>query len=155
MIATANAETITNHTQFATFYVGELLLGVSIDQVREINRHLEVTAVPHAPEHVRGVINLRGDVVTLIDLATILGVQAAEINQHSRNVIIHWEDQLVGLKVDRIADILSIPQKEIVSPPANVGAASGRFFQGVYSTDREIVVILDVEEMLSNPNLNS
>ena len=63
--------------QFTTFYVGDILLGVDIQQVQEINRQLSVTDVPHSKDYVRGVINLRGDVATVIDLRTILGLSSA------------------------------------------------------------------------------
>ena len=136
--------------QYATFYVGKLLLGIPIDQVREINRQLDSTVVPHAPEYVRGVINLRGEVVTVVDLARILGMRGTTLSRTSRNVIIHWEGELVGLAVDRVADIISAAPEEIAPTPANVAGVDGRFFKGVRTTDSEIVVILDVQEALTS-----
>lgn len=147
---TTVAETRSGVAQYATFYVGELLLGIPIDQVREINRQLDSTEVPHAPDYVRGVINLRGDVVTVVDLATILGMQRTELSRTSRNVIIHWQDQLVGLAVDRVADIIGVAPEEIAPTPANVAGVEGRFFKGVRTTDSTIVVILDVQEALAS-----
>lgn len=145
--------TITKSTgtdlQLATFYVGELLLSLPIEFVQEINRNLELTEVPHAPEHVRGVINLRGDVATVIDLRRILGFDPAVVSSHSRNLIVRAGDESIGLWVDRIADIISISSDSISPSPANVSGADGRFFKGVYRTESEIVVILDVDEVLS------
>lgn len=134
--------------QYATFYVGGLLLGIPIHQVQEINRHLEVTHVPHASSAIRGVINLRGEVVSVVDLPHVLGLPSAEITATSRNVIIHHGDELIGLMVDDVADILAIQRCEISPSPANVNGVEGRFFKGVHTTETEIVVILDVEESL-------
>ena len=135
--------------QLATFYVGDLLLSLPIDFVQEINRNLDLTEVPHAPPHVRGVINLRGDVATVIDLRRILGLGAAEVTPQSRNLIVRSGDESIGLWVDRIADIISITTDGITPSPANISGADGRYFKGVYRTDSEIVVILDVDEVLS------
>ncbi len=136
-------------SQYVSFYLGNLLLGLPIHQVQEINRHLDVTRVPHAAYMVRGVINLRGEVVTVIDLPQVLGLAPAEITRSSRNVIVHHGDQLIGLMVDDVADILEIHKKEITAPPANVSGVDGKFFKGVYTTTDDIVVILDLQETLS------
>lgn len=144
----SQSEQGTASLQFATFYVGELLLGLPINQVQEINRHLEITPVPHANPSIRGVINLRGDVVSVIDLPHVLGLPAVQVSKSTRNVIIHHQGQLVGLLVDDVADILSIVESEILTPPANVKGVDGSYFRGVYTTDSEIVVILDLRETL-------
>ena len=135
--------------QIATFHVDNLLLGLQIHQVQEINRHLEVTAVPHSPRVVRGVINLRGEVVTVVDRRQVLGLPTAELTKTSRNVVIHFGGELVGLMVDQIADILTIDANDIDPPPANISGVDGRFFKGVHTTKDEIVVILDVDEAFS------
>lgn len=136
--------------QYTTFFVDGLLMGVPIRDVREIDRHLELTTVPHSPDFVRGVINLRGDVVTVVDLATILGLSSREMTRQSRNVVIKWEDQYIGLNVDGIADIISIAPSKITPPPANVDRADVRFYEGVYTTKDEIIVILNIDEIVSS-----
>ncbi|TWU58738.1 Chemotaxis protein CheW [Rubripirellula tenax] len=139
----------TQTTQYVTFYVGKLLIGLPIDQVQEINRHFDVTQVPHADASIRGVINLRGEVVSVLDLPKILGFGPAEVTRTSRNVIIHHLGERIGLIVDDIADILPIPKNEIRIAPANVKGVEGRFFRGVYTTNTQIAVILDVSETLA------
>ncbi|PQO39736.1 chemotaxis protein CheW [Bremerella cremea] len=135
--------------QLATFYVGDLLLALPIDYVQEINRNLDLTEVPHAPPHVRGVINLRGDVATVIDLRRVLGFSPAEVTPQSRNLIVRSSDESIGLWVDRIADIISVSSDEIGPAPANISGVEGRFFKGIYRTETEIVVLLDTGEVLS------
>lgn len=136
--------------QFATFYVGDLLLGIDIRHVQEINRQLDITPVPNAPAHVRGVINLRGEVATVIDLRTVLGLPKVEPSPSTRNLIVHYQDESIGLWVDRIGDILSVPPNAIAPPPANVDGVDGRFFRGVHTMETEIVVLLDVDQVLDD-----
>lgn len=135
--------------QIATFYVGDLLLGIDIQQVQEINRQLDVTAVPQAPSYVRGVVNLRGEVVTVVDLRTILGLPPKTIDGESRNVVLQTGEEAIGLLVDRIADVMTTRSDDIDEPPANVGGVDGRFFQGVVALETELLVLLDIAETLS------
>ena len=134
--------------QVVTFYVENLLLGVDIAVVQEINRHLEATNVPHSPECVRGVINLRGEVVTVVDLRTLLGLEKKEPGPDSRCVVIHSQDELIGVLVDQIADTLSIPQNKIDPAPSNIDGVEGQFFKGVYTLDSGVVILLDVQHLL-------
>lgn len=140
--------TNTREMQLATFAVGDLLVGLEIARIQEINRQLDVTPVPKAPVFVRGVINLRGEVVTIVDPRTILGLPPASITRSSRNLVIQSGGELIGMMVDRIADILTICSSTIAAPPANIQGVDGRFFKGVYTTEREIVVLLDLDELL-------
>jgi purine-binding chemotaxis protein CheW len=135
--------------QYATFYVGHMLLGVDIGVVQEINRHVGFTRVPHAPEYVRGVINLRGEVATIIDLRTILGLPKAESQSESRNLIVHYRGESIGLVVDRISDILTIGDDDVSPPPTNVGGVDGRLMKGVCTLDTTIVVLLDIDHALA------
>lgn len=140
----------TGEQQFATFYVGDLLLGVDIRHVQEINRQLDVTPVPNAPAHVRGVINLRGEVATVIDLRTVLNLPKTDATPTTRNLIVHSQDESIGLWVDSIGDILTVNQDDIAHPPANVDGVDGRFFRGVHTMETVIVVLLDVEQVLND-----
>ena len=138
----------TTELQLATFYVGDLLLGLQIDQVQEINRRLDITRVPHAPECVRGVINLRGDVVTVIDLRTVLGIPDSDLSQRSRNLVVNLNGELVGLCVDQIADIITIPADEVSPAPSNISNVDEKYFTGVYTAETEIIAILNLQEAL-------
>jgi len=135
--------------QLVTFYVGDLLLGLDIHCVQEINRQLASRWIPQAPAFVRGVINLRGDVATLVDLRTVLDMTPGRVTSTSRNLIIKSNGELIGLMVDRLGDILTIDRHEIESPPANVNGVDGKFFRGVHTLESEIVVILDLDAALS------
>ena len=147
---TKEASTSNDRVQFATFYVGELLMGVDIRLVQEINRQLEMTPVPNAPCHVRGVINLRGEVATVIDLRTVLGMPSAEQTRETRNLIVHSQGEAIGLLVDRISDILTVHPDQVSEPPSNVDGVDGKFFLGVHTLEKDICVLLDVEQVLED-----
>ena len=142
--------TLTGEEQYATFYVGDLLLGIDIRLVQEINRQVDVTPLPNAPSYVRGVINLRGEVATVIDLRTVLGLPAGEETRDTRNLIVHSQGEAIGLWVDKISDILTVHPEQLSSPPSNIDGVDGKFFSGVYTMDTEIVVLLDIEQVLSD-----
>jgi len=144
-----DAATNSGDIQLASFYVADALMGVSIDQIEEINHHLKVTPVPHAPPWVRGVMNLRGAVITVIDLRVALGLEPTAVSRKTRTVVVRSRGEPIALLVDRVADVVSAPANEIEPPPANVVGADGRLFRGVYKLDRELLVILDADAVLA------
>jgi purine-binding chemotaxis protein CheW len=141
--------------EFVTFNVGELLIGVDIHHVEEINRQVDITPVPQSPPQVRGVINLRGEVVTVVDLRNVLGMGNTEIGQNTRTVVVNSHDEQIGLLVDRIADVVLEHSEQIDPPPANVGGVDGRFFKGVYKLEKRLLIVLDVEEAIAVNKLNT
>jgi len=135
--------------QFASFQVGDLLLGIDIRQVQEINRNLQITPVPHAPEAVRGVINLRGEVVTVIDLRTVLGLENLEFNRSTRNVILKQGGEQIGLLVDSVAEVITCQATDIDPLPENLGGRESTCFSGVYKLPHGLLVLLNVAETLA------
>jgi purine-binding chemotaxis protein CheW len=135
--------------EFTTFYVGDLLIGVDIHHVDEINRQINVTPVPQAPPQVRGVINLRGEVVTVLDLGKVLGMGETQISDDSRTVVVNSGNEQIGLLVDRIADVVLVRSDQIDPSPANVNSVDGRFFKGVYKLDKTLLMVLDIDASIS------
>lgn len=136
--------------QFATLYVGEQLLGVDIRQVQEINRHVQTTPVPHAPDFVQGVVNLRGDVVTVLDLRAVLGLDTSSTTSESRCVVLSWHGEKTGLLVDRVAEVVSTRAGDIEAPPPNVGGVDARYLRGIIQLENELLVVLDVDAVLGS-----
>ena len=143
-ITTTKSVISAGEVEFVTFYVGNLLIGIDIQNVEEINRQVEVTPVPQAPPQVRGVINLRGEVVTVIDLGKALDMGRTEINPNTRTVVVNSGGEEIGMLVDRVADVVLVRADQIDLPPANVSGVDGRFFKGVYKLDKTLLVLLDV-----------
>ncbi len=143
------AQVHSGDVEFVTFYVGDLLLGAEIRHVEEINRHVNVTPVAHAPEWVQGVVNLRGEVVTVLDLRQILGLGRTETGASTRNVIVNTGGESIGLLVDRIANVVNTQRSEVKASPANLTGVDRRFIEGVYELGRELLAILNIDEVLT------
>lgn len=134
--------------ELATFYVGNALCGMDILKVQEINKIMQMTKVPQAPEYVLGILNLRGQIVTIIDLGKKLGLGETDISQDTRNIIVNSSGGHVGLLVRQISDVVAADMEKKERPPANMGGIQGEFFTGVFKTDRELIGILDVDKVL-------
>lgn len=137
-----------NSTELATFYVGKALCGIDILNIQEINKHFEMTTVPQAPDYVVGVLNLRGKIVTILDLGKKLGLSQIQSNKISRNIIVRSQDELIGLIVDSISDVVTADHEKIEPAPSNIGGMKGKFFKGVMKTQSTLIGILDIEEVL-------
>jgi purine-binding chemotaxis protein CheW len=137
-----------NTIELATFYVGHALCGMDILKVQEINKLMEMTKVPQAPDYMVGILNLRGQIVTIIDLGQKLGLGNVEISNESRNIIINAPGEHVGLLVSRISDVVMADPDRIEPAPANMSGIQGSFFTGVYKTENKLIGILDVKEVL-------
>jgi len=141
---------INNGRQLVTFYADDFLLAVDINYVQEISRQVELTPVPGAPESIRGVINLRGEVVTVLNLHYLLGARPLAPGAGWCNLILSFGLDRVGICVDRVSDILTVPEHAIVNGPSNLRTIESRYIEGVYLRDDAVVVILDPVK-LSDP----
>lgn len=134
--------------ELATFYVGNALCGMDILKVQEINKIIQMTKVPQAPEYVLGILNLRGQIVTIIDLGKKLGLGETSISQETRNIIVNSTGGHVGLLVRQISDVVAADIDSQEKPPANMRGIQGEFFTGVFKTENELIGILDVDKVL-------
>src|SRR6056297_3457094 len=141
--ATPESTVETDVIQLVTFRVGNVLLGIDISYVQEINRHLDVTRVPGADRSIMGVVNLRGDVVTILDPRRIFGLSETATAARCRNLVLRIGNERIGVMVDEVADILHVHGDDLVSRPSNVESVDSRFIDSVYLHDDDIVVILD------------
>lgn len=136
--------------ELATFYIGDALCGIDILNIQEINKQTEVTTVPQAAEYVQGVLNLRGRIVTIIDLGTKLGLSSIEPSKDNRTIIVDFQDEQVGLLVDSISDVLVAEASRIEPPPSNIGGMQGKFFHGVFKTEKKLIGLLDINAVLED-----
>lgn len=136
--------------QVSCFTLDETNCGIDIALVQEINDDLTITPVPLTPEYVLGIMNLRGQIVTVIDLSRKLGFRQSELSRTSRIIIVRWQNEYIGLLVDKVTEILAINSQEIAEPPSNIKGAQGRFFREVVKqSGRELLAILDLEAILT------
>jgi len=134
--------------QYTTFYCDDSLLGLDISCVQEINRNQELTRVPLGHPCVRGVMNLRGEVVTILDLRILMGLPKGPTTNRNRNLVLKCEGETFGLWVDGVADILAIDQNHITAPPSNLALGEARLIRGVYQTEHALVMLVDPKEIL-------
>jgi purine-binding chemotaxis protein CheW len=130
--------------QVATFLCGAEEYGVDISQIQEIIRVVEVTRLPRTPDYVDGVINLRGQLIPIIDLRTRLGLQRAERTKNTRIIISDIGTKQVGIVVDSASEVLTIPLEAIEQAPEIMGGADGDYIQGVGKVGNRLVILLDL-----------
>lgn len=136
--------------QWVTYRLGDETYGINVMQVQEVLRHTEIAPVPGAPEYVLGIINLRGNVVTVIDTRARFGLPPNDITDNTRIVIIESDEQVVGILVDSVAEVVYLRSSEIDSAP-NVGTEeSAKFIQGVSNRDGELLILVDLNKLLSD-----
>ena len=131
--------------ELLSFRVGEQEYSVDIMSVREIRGWARATPLPHSSPYVRGVINLRGTVLPIIDLARRLGIEVEEATERNVIIVVHIHHQTVGLLVDAVSDILSIPQEEMQAPPDMAADAGQTFVRALTIVEGRMLRILDLE----------
>ncbi|MNN15933.1 Chemotaxis protein CheW [compost metagenome] len=135
--------------QWVTFRLDNETYGINVMQVQEVLRYSEIAPVPGAPSYVLGIINLRGNVVTVIDTRQRFGLDSAPVTDNTRIVIIEADRQVVGILVDSVAEVIYLRQSEIETAP-NVGNdESAKFIQGVCNKNGVLLILVDLEKMLS------
>jgi purine-binding chemotaxis protein CheW len=145
-----NKDNTSKDIEFATFYVGGALCGIDILNIQEINKNFEITKVPQALDYVEGILNLRGRIVTIIDLGKKLGLEPVNKDKDNRNIIVNSDDEHIGLLVNSISDVVLAQESDIEPAPSNIGGAKGKFFQGVLKTETQLIGILDIDEVLKD-----
>lgn len=136
--------------QWVTYKLEEETYGINVMQVQEVLRYTEIAPVPGAPSYVLGIINLRGNVVTVIDTRARFGLMSAEVTDNSRIVIIEAEKQVIGILVDSVAEVVYLRSSEIDSAP-NIGTEeSAKFIQGVSNREGELLILVDLNKLLSD-----
>lgn len=139
-----------NGRELVTFRIEDMHLGLDISRIQEINREMFVTSVPNVPPTVRGVMNLRGEVVTVIDLKMVLRGRPSTIDLKSKSVIVRRDDERAALIIDSIGDVIACEAHEIEAVPSNVRAKDRRFFLGIKPLEKGLVIELDLDAVLAD-----
>jgi purine-binding chemotaxis protein CheW len=142
--------------QWVTFKLDSEIYGINVMQVQEVLRLPEIAPVPGAPIYVMGIINLRGNVVTVIDTRNRFGLAQKEPDDATRIIITEDDKQVIGMLVDAVAEVVNLKGSEIETTP-NLGEdnESSKYIQGVHSRGDEILILIDVDKMLSESELDA
>ena len=136
--------------QWVTFHLAGETYGVNVMQVQEVLRYTEIAPVPGAPDYVLGIINLRGNVVTVIDTRNRFGLETGELTDNTRIVIIETEGHVIGILVDSVAEVVYLRQSEVETAP-NVGNdESAKFIQGVCHKNEELLILIELNKLLTD-----
>jgi purine-binding chemotaxis protein CheW len=132
----------------ATFVLDQEEYGVDVRQVQEIRRVGEITAVPRAPEFVRGVINLRGRILPVLDLKRKLGLGEVAVERAARIVVVRVQDRMLGLLVDGASQVLKVPVSRVEPPPEEVVERGGDYIRGVAKLEDRLIILIDLGRVL-------
>ncbi|MBQ3683027.1 chemotaxis protein CheW [Succinimonas sp.] len=136
-------------TRWVTFHLDKEVYGINVMQVQEVLRYSEIAPVPGSPDYVLGIINLRGNVVTVIDTRMRFGIEPMEVTDSSRIVIIEAGGQVVGILVDSVAEVVDLSVDDI-DPAPNIGTEeSAQFIKGVANLGQELLIIIDLNKLLT------
>jgi purine-binding chemotaxis protein CheW len=139
----------TDDNQFLTFNLGEELYGVDILRVQEIKGYTAVTKIPNTPAHIKGVLNLRGTIVPIIELRTKFNMPVIDYTAFTVIIVVVVRDKVMGLVVDSVSDVLNIDKKDIQVPPQFGEKVDVSFLNGIGKSGDKLVALLDMDRLLS------
>src|SRR5579872_1815812 len=140
-----------NIQQFCTFYLKDQFLGVPVQQVQEVIRYQEMTRVPLVPQVIRGLINLRGQIVMAVDLRRRFGMEDRPETQLPMNVVVRTDDGAVSFLVDEIGDVLEADEQNFERSPETLQGEAGEVVRGVYKLQDRLMLVLDTQQAVKCP----
>jgi purine-binding chemotaxis protein CheW len=159
MNESVNAPAETRAGKYLTFQLASEEFGIRVLKVREIMGLQDITAVPQTPPHVKGVINLRGKVIPVIDLRLKFGLPAAEYNQRTCIIVTQVQGEssqiLVGIVVDGVSEVLNLPEADIEDTPDFGEDVAGSYLLGLAKVKGKVKILLDIDRVLSSQDLHS
>lgn len=148
-----SAHSNADHQEFLTFTLGDEEYGVDILKVQEIRGYDTVTALPDAPEFIKGVINLRGTIVPVLDLRLKFNLSKAEYNDFTVMIILNIAERVVGIVVDGVSDVIDLPE-EAIRPAPEIGASVDcQYITGIGTIDKRMLILLDIERLITSTDM--
>lgn len=135
--------------QLCTFYLGKHVFGIDVVRVQEVIRYQEMTRVPRAPSEVRGLINLRGQIVSAVDMRSRMELDPRDDDQLPMNVVVRTNDGPVSLLVDEIGDVLEVDEATVERPPDTLDGKAKDLVRCVYKLDDGLLLVLDPEQVVT------
>jgi purine-binding chemotaxis protein CheW len=139
--------------EFLTFTLGDEHYGVDILKVQEIRGYDAVTRVPDAPDYIKGVINLRGTIVPVIDLRLKLRLREARYDSLTVMIVLNVQERVVGIVVDSVSDVVPLSQEQVRPKPEFGAAVDTRFINGIGTLDERMLILLDIPTLLDSADL--
>ena len=140
--------------RYLTFRVGDEVFGIDIMYVTEIVGMQKITEVPDMPDFVRGVVNLRGQVIPVIDIRARFSMETREYDDRTCIIVVNFDEKSIGIIVDMVNEVLDIPSENISAPP-NVGTSEkSRYINGMGRVNESVKILLDVQKLLTETEMN-
>ncbi|MDW8002892.1 MAG: chemotaxis protein CheW [Deltaproteobacteria bacterium] len=133
--------------QLVTFKIGNEEFGVDILKVQEINKMMNITRIPNAPEYVEGVINLRGKIVPVVDLRKRLNFPQRPYDKNTRIIVVELDGMILGFIVDSVSEVLRIPESTVEPPPAMVSGIESEYVEGIGRIGDRLLILLELRKV--------
>ena len=147
------AVSASKENEFLSFVLGEEHYALDITTVKEIRGYEATTKIANAPSYIKGVINLRGDIVPIVDLRIKFGIGEATYNEWTIVIMLNVRDRIVGIVVDGVSDVMNLEDEDIKPAPEFGVAFDSRYLQGLAALQNEMVIIVDIEALISSDEL--
>lgn len=135
---------------YCTFFIGEQYYGIPVSDVQEVLQSQPMTRAPLAPAAVAGLMNLRGQIVTAVDVRRVLRAREKEDISEQMNLVIRHEGSEISLLVDRIGDVVTVEEEAVERPPETLQGMAREFIRGIYPQDEGLLLLVDVHRMLDD-----
>jgi len=142
-----------NKREFLTFVLGDENYALDIMTVKEIRGYEQVTKIANAPDYIKGVINLRGDIVPIIDLRIKFNVGEVTYNEFTIVIMLVIEDRIVGIVVDEVSDVIKVGDSEIKSPPEFGVAFDSAYLHGLTSIKEQMIILINIQKLIKSNDL--
>jgi len=139
--------------QFLSFQLGAEEYGIDILRVQEIRAYEKATRIPNTPEYIKGVINLRGVIVPVVDLRMKFGLQKAEYNEVTVVVVLNLASRTIGIVVDSVSDVLALSPDDIRPAPEFTASVDNAFVRGLATLDQRMLIIADIERLMTGADM--
>ena len=140
----------TDGNQYLTFTLGQEEYGVEILKVQEIKGFSAITPIPNTPSYIKGVMNLRGTIIPVVDLRSKFGMSEAEYNQFTVIIVVTVGTKVMGVIVDAVSDVLNIPKSDIQETPDFGAQVEARFISGMAKAREKLVVLVDIDKVVNS-----
>lgn len=140
----------TDGSQFLTFQLGDEVYGVDILRVQEIKGYTAVTKIPNQPSYIKGVMNLRGTIVPIVELRTKIGMKVIDYTAHTVIVVVVVQNRIMGFVVDSVSDVLNINKEDIQAPPEFGTKVDVSFLNGIVQCGTNLIALLNIDRLLTD-----
>ena len=141
------------HQEFLTFVLGDENYALDIMTVKEIRGYEEVTKIANAPDYLKGVINLRGDIVPIVDLRLKFNVGTATYDEFTIVIMLMVGERIVGIVVDEVSDVIKVAESEVKSPPEFGVAFDSAYLHGLTSINEQMIILVNIQKLISSDEL--